>query len=237
MIIEICANSFASAKAAQDAGAHRVELCTQLSVGGLTPSYGCIEKAVKELDIAVHVLVRPRAGNFNYTHQELDIIKRDIAFCHSIGCAGVVSGALNSHNQVDVQATKEFVEASRNIEFTFHRAFDMAQGPYKALQDLETLGVTRILSSGQMPKAIDGIQLLKKLKNKTKILQIMPGSGINKTNILSFKEAGFEMVHFSALKNPPTETTNPRVSFSNGREGSSDKQTIAEIIALVAQHS
>ena len=237
MIIEICANSFASAKAAQDAGAHRVELCTQLSVGGLTPSYGCIEKAVKELDIAVHVLVRPRAGNFNYTHQELDIIKRDIDFCHSIGCAGVVSGALNSHNQVDVQATKEFVEASRNIEFTFHRAFDMAQGPYKALQDLETLGVTRILSSGQMPKAIDGIQLLKKLKNKTKILQIMPGSGINKTNILSFKEAGFEMVHFSALKNLPTDTTNPRVSFSQGREGSSDKQTIAEIIALVAQHS
>ena len=77
----------------------------------------------------------------------------------------------------------------------------------------------------------------KQLKNKTKILQIMPGSGINKTNILSFKEAGFEMVHFSALKNLPTETTNLRVSFSNGREGSSDKQTIAEIIALVAQHS
>ena len=237
MIIEICANSFASAKAAQDAGAHRVELCTQLSVGGLTPSYGCIEKVVKELDIAVHVLVRPRAGNFNYTHQELDIIKRDIAFCHSIGCAGVVSGALNSHNQVDIQATKELVEASKNVEFTFHRAFDMAQDPYKALQDLENLGVTRILSSGQMPKAIDGIQLLKKLKNKTKILQIMPGSGINKTNILSFKEAGFDMVHFSALKNLPTETTNPGVSFSQGMEGSSDKQTIAEIIALVAQHS
>ena len=107
----------------------------------------------------------------------------------------------------------------------------------KALQDLETLGVTRILSSGQMPKAIDGIQLLKKLKNKTQTLQIMPGSGINKTNILLFKEAGFEMVHFSALKNAPTETTNLRVSFSQGREGSSDKQTIAEIIALVAQHS
>ena len=237
MIIEICANSFASAKAAQDAGAHRVELCTQLSVGGLTPSYGCIEKVVKELDIAVHVLVRPRAGNFNYTHQELDIIKRDIAFCHSIGCAGVVSGALNSHNQVDIQATKELVEASKNVEFTFHRAFDMAQDPYKALQDLENLGVTRILSSGQMRKAIDGIQLLKKLKNKTKILQIMPGSGINKTNILSFKEAGFDMVHFSALKNLPTETTNPGVSFSQGMEGSSDKQTIAEIIALVAQQS
>jgi copper homeostasis protein len=113
----------------------------------------------------------------------------------------------------------------------------MTQDPYKALQDLETLGVTRILSSGQMPKAIDGIQLLKKLKNKAQTLQIMPGSGINKTNILSFKEAGFEMVHFSALKNAPTETTNLRVSFSQGREGSSDKQTIAEIIALVAQHS
>jgi copper homeostasis protein len=183
------------------------------------------------------VLVRPRAGNFNYTHQELDIIKRDIAFCHSIGCAGVVSGALNSYNQIDIQATQELVEASKNLEFTFHRAFDVAVDPYKALEDLKAIGVTRVLSSGQMPKAIDGIQLLKKLKNKTKILQIMPGSGINKTNILSFKEAGFDMVHFSALKNLPTETTNPGVSFSQGMEGSSDKQTIAEIIALVAQHS
>lgn len=237
MIIEICANSFASAKAAQDAGAHRVELCTQLSVGGLTPSYGCIEKVVKELEIAVHVLIRPRAGNFNYTHQELDIIKRDIDFCQSIGCKGIVSGVLNSYNQVDMQATKELVEASKNVEFTFHRAFDMTQDPYKALQDLETLGVTRVLSSGQKPKAIDGIQLLKKLKNKTRILQIMPGSGINKTNIISFKEAGFDMVHFSALKNAPIKTTNPGVSFSKGSEGRSDQQTIAEIIALIAQHS
>ena len=164
MIIEICANSFASAKAAQDAGAHRIELCTQLSVGGLTPSYGCIEKVVKELDIAVHVLIRPRAGNFNYTHQELDIIKRDISFCQSIGCQGVVSGVLDSYNQVNIQSTRELVEASKNIEFTFHRAFDVVIDPYKTLVDLEAVGVTRILSSGQKSKAIDGIQLLKELK-------------------------------------------------------------------------
>lgn len=237
MIIEICANSFASAKAAQEAGAHRVELCTQLSVGGLTPSYGCIEKVVKELDIAVHVLVRPRAGNFSYTHQELDIIKRDIAFCQSIGCQGVVAGVLDSYNQVNIQATRELVEASKNIEFTFHRAFDVVVDPYKALVDLEAIGVTRVLSSGQKPKAIDGIQLLKQLKNTAKKLQIMPGSGINKTNVILFKEAGFQMVHFSALKNTPAIPGEAAVLFSQGVEGFSDQQTIAEIIALIAQHS
>ena len=233
MIIEICANSFASAKAAQDAGAHRIELCTQLSVGGLTPSYGCIEKVVKELDIAVHVLIRPRAGNFNYTHQELDIIKRDISFCQSIGCQGVVAGVLDSYNQVNIQATRELVEASKNIEFTFHRAFDVVIDPYKTLVDLEAVGVTRILSSGQKSKAIDGIQLLKGLKNKSSTLQIMPGSGINKTNVLSFKKAGFEMIHFSALKNTPVVTSTTAVNFSQGAEGSSDLQSIADIIALV----
>lgn len=236
MIIEICANSFASAKAAQQAGAHRVELCTQLSVGGLTPSYGCIEKVVKELDIAVHVLIRPRAGNFTYTHQELDIIKRDIVFCNSIGCQGVVCGVLNNHNQIDLQATQELIETSKNMEFTFHRAFDVVVNPYKALVDLEALGVTRMLSSGQQQKAIDGIQLLKELKNKAQTLQIMPGSGIDTTNVMSFKEAGFEMVHFSALINTPTVDSPLAVSFSQGSEGVSDKQTIETIIALLEPH-
>ena len=235
MIIEICANSFASAKAAQDAGAHRVELCTQLSVGGLTPSYGCIEKAVKELDIEVHVLIRPRAGNFKYTHQELDIIKRDIVFCNSIGCEGVVSGVLNNHNQIDIQATQELIETSKNMEFTFHRAFDIIVNPYKALEELKALGVTRILSSGQKQKAIDGIQLLKKLKNKAQTLQIMPGSGIDKFNIMSFKEAGFETVHFSALKHTPKVLSPLAVNFSQRGEGVSDKKTIETIIALVEQ--
>ena len=236
MIIEICANSFASAKAAQQAGAHRIELCTQLSVGGLTPSYGCIEKAVQELDIAVHVLIRPRAGNFTYTHQELDIIKRDIVFCNSIGCQGVVCGVLNNHNQIDLQATQELIETSKNMEFTFHRAFDVVVNPYKALVDLEALGVTRMLSSGQQQKAIDGIQLLKELKNKAQTLQIMPGSGIDATNIMSFKEAGFEMVHFSALINTPRVESPLAVTFSQGSEGVSDKQTIETIIALLEPH-
>ena len=235
MIIEICANSFASAKAAQQAGAHRVELCTQLSVGGLTPSYGCIEKAVQELDIAVHVLIRPRAGNFTYTHQELDIIKRDIVFCNSIGCQGVVCGVLNNHNQIDLQVTQELIAASKNMEFTFHRAFDVVVNPYKALEDLEALGVTRILSSGQQQKAIDGIQLLKELKNKAQTLQIMPGSSIDTTNVMSFKEAGFEMVHFSALKNTPRVESPLAVNVSQGSEGVSDKQTIETIIALLEQ--
>jgi copper homeostasis protein len=147
----------------------------------------------------------------------------------------VVCGVLNNHNQIDLQATQELIETSKNMEFTFHRAFDVVVNPYKALEDLEALGVTRILSSGQQQKAIDGIQLLKELKNKAQTLQIMPGSGIDTTNVMSFKEAGFEMVHFSALINTPTVDSPLAVTFSQGSEGVSDKQTIETIIALLEQ--
>jgi copper homeostasis protein len=145
----------------------------------------------------------------------------------------VVCGVLNPHNQVDLQATNALVDASTDLEFTFHRAFDVVVDPFKAFEDLEAVGVTRILSSGQKPNAIDGIQLLKELKNKSSTVQIMPGSGINKTNVVLFKQSGFEMIHFSALKNTPVVVNTTPVNFSQGVEGSSDLQSIAEIIALV----
>lgn len=230
MIIEICANSFASAQAAQAAGAHRIELCTQLSVGGLTPSYGCIEKVLKELDIDVHVLIRPRAGDFIYTNQELDIMKRDIAYCVKIGCAGIVSGALNAQNALNLQATQELITASAGLEFTFHRAFDVVGDPIKTLASLQNLGVTRVLSSGQHVKAIDGIEVLKKLKSSTGNIQIMPGGGIDITNARVFKKAGFKMIHFSAISKVISAKSTTAVSFIEGTEGTSNQYVISEII-------
>ena len=155
MKIEICANSFESAKNAQEAGVDRIELCAELSVGGLTPSHGLIEKVCTDLSIPVHVLIRPQSGNFCYSEDELDLMIRDIGFCKKMGCSGVVSGVLTSENKIDLSATKRLINASKGMNFTFHRAFDWCENPISELKNLEQIGVHRILSSGQKPNAIE----------------------------------------------------------------------------------
>jgi copper homeostasis protein len=233
MIVEICANSFESARIARECGANRIELCTELSVGGLTPSHGLIEKVVAQLDIPVHVLIRPRSGNFVYSEAEVDVMLRDIALCKELGCAGIVSGVLTSENTIDKNATRVLVDASEGMEFTFHRAFDLTTGT-EYLDTLLELGVTRLLSSGLKPTAIEGIEFLKKLKaiSEGKI-QIMPGSGINSTNALEFKKAGFEMIHFSAIKKQLKSNTES-LAFGSENIGTSDPKEILKIIELLS---
>lgn len=199
MTLEICANSFQSAKNAQDAGAHRIELCSELSVGGITPSYGLINKVVEELHIETFVLIRPRNGNFTYSKEEFEIIKQDIQICKNLGCAGIVSGVLNEDNTLDEGRTKELIELSKPLTFTFHRAFDCVPNPIKTLEQLINLGVDRILTSGQEPSAEKGLELLLKLKTiAAEKISILPGGGITPKNALLFKEAGFTEIHASA---------------------------------------
>lgn len=214
MILEICANSFESALAAQQAGADRVELCTELAVGGLTPSFGLLEKVLVELTIPVHVLIRPRSGNFTYSEAEVDIMLRDIETCKELGCDGVVSGALENNFKIDIEITQQLREASGAMEFTFHRAFDWCPEPQLAIDLLQKNGVTRILSSGQQPTAFKGIKLLKELNDLANgQIQIMPGGGVTLDNCLQFKKAGFEMLHLSATKKVQTLKTQPNVTM------------------------
>ncbi|HBC04285.1 MAG TPA: copper homeostasis protein CutC [Aequorivita sp.] len=241
MIIEICANSFESAQAAQLAGADRIELCTELSVGGLTPSHGLIEKVVSELNIQTHVLIRPRSGNFTYSKEEVDVMLRDIAFCKKLGCAGIVSGFLTSENKIDTKKTQQLIEASDGMEFTFHRAFDWVVNPLEELQKLIDLKVNRLLSSGQNPTAIEGISLLKELQKLTKDkIEIMPGGGINLENALKFKEANFKSIHFSAttkkqvLQQKPNVSMHSEAFFEEGIVATSNKETIQKIKQLLA---
>jgi copper homeostasis protein len=240
MQIEICANSFESAKAAQLAGANRIELCTELSVGGLTPSHGLIEKVVSELNIPAHVLIRPRSGNFTYSSSEFDVMLRDIAFCKELGCEGIVSGFLSSENKIDFEKTKQLIAASEGMEFTFHRAFDWVENPLEELQNLIELKVNRLLSSGQKPSAIEGISLLKELQNFSKDnLEIMPGGGINVENALKFKEAGFKSIHLSATNKKQMLPQKPKVSmhsdafFEEGIVATSDIEKIKRILQLL----
>jgi copper homeostasis protein len=233
MIIEICANSFESAYAAQKGGANRIELCTNLSVGGLTPSRELINKIRTELAISTHVLIRPRGGDFVYSTEEFQTMLDDIKYCKAMGCAGVVSGVLTTNGDINFERNQQLIKASEGMEFTFHRAFDVSRDPLQALEDLKLLGLTRLLSSGQEAKAIDGIELLKELKRRSEDkIQIMPGSGINKENALAFKNANFDSIHFSAIQksNLPQSTS----FFETGVEGTSDLKLIREMISLLA---
>lgn len=199
MLLEICASSYQSAVNAQLAGAHRIELCSELALGGTTPSYGLIKNVLDKLTIPVNVLIRPRSGNFTYSEEEFAIMKTDIQLCKDLGCNGIVSGILNPDNTVDVFRTKELIELAKPLEFTFHRAFDWIENSFEALEQLKEIGVTRILTSGTKITAEEGIGHLLTLKEKaSNTIILLPGGGINNENATLFKELGFEEIHCSA---------------------------------------
>ena len=231
MLVEVCANSLESALNAEKAGADRIELCSELAVGGITSSYGLIKAVSEKISIPVRVLIRPRSGNFTYSDPEFDTLKNDIKICKDLGVAGIVSGVLNKDNTIDVERTKELVELSKPMKFIFHRAFDVVPNPRKALQELIDLGIHRVLTSGQQLKAIDGIDLLKELKNlgESKI-QILVGSGVNVENAKVFKTAGFSEIHASASRVIDAETS---VFFGNTPQTVSDVETIRAILKVL----
>lgn len=201
ILLEICANSYQSAKNAEKAGAKRIELCSELSVGGITPSYGLLKEVLDNLSLEVFVLIRPRGGNFTYSNAEFEIIRKDIQICKELGCHGIVSGVLNNDNTIDIERTKELVEISKPLPFTFHRAFDCVPNPKESLEQLINLGVERVLTSGQESSAEKGIDLLEELhKTADNNIIILAGGGINAKNATKFKEIGLREIHASASK-------------------------------------
>ena len=196
MIIEVCAESYEYAVKAEKAGADRVELCKDLYLDGLTPDYESAKRTIDSLNIPVFILIRPRKGDFIYSDEEFGLMKQDIVKFKEMGCKGIVSGVLNDDNSIDIERTKELVELSRPLEFTFHRAFDLVSDPFEEIENLIEIGVTRILTSGQKHKAIEGLELLEEFKNisKNRIL-IMPGSGISNMNFMRFNS--FNEIHGS----------------------------------------
>lgn len=198
MKLEICANSFESALAAQEGGAHRIELCQELSLGGITPSHGLMKKVVQELEIPVFVLIRPRSGDFTYSDSEYDVMLRDVAYAKELGVKGIVSGVLYPDLTIDVERTQHLIKMSGNLPFTFHRAFDWTPDPAIALEILVTLGVQRVLTSGQAQDVVTGFEMLQSLLLKAaNRIEILPGGGISIKNVTRFKEAGFNEVHGS----------------------------------------
>jgi copper homeostasis protein len=200
MKLEIIGFNIESCIAAQQAGAHRIELCDNPSEGGTTPSYGFIKVAREKLSIELFVMIRPRGGDFLYSDDEFEIMKADIKICKELGCDGIVIGVLNKDGSIDKKRCQELVVLAYPLGVTFHRAFDRTNDPLKALEDIIEIGCERILTSGLQPKAADGTQIIKELiaQADDRII-IMPGSGVTAENIISLAEnTGAVEFHSSA---------------------------------------
>jgi copper homeostasis protein len=182
--LEICADSVESAIIAQQSGADRIELCDNLAEGGTTPGPGKIFSARSNLDIALHVIIRPRGSDFLYSDNEFDIMRRDIELCGEAGVNGVVLGILRKDGSIDSERTARLVELADPMPVTFHRAFDMCVDPVKGLEDIISTGASCLLTSGQKNRAIEGVGLLASLVELAgERIIVMPGSGINENNI------------------------------------------------------
>ncbi|WP_294066639.1 copper homeostasis protein CutC [uncultured Fusobacterium sp.] len=166
MIKEACVESLIDAIEAEKRGAHRIELCDNLSQGGTTPSYGTIKLALSTLKIPVFPIIRPRGGDFYYTPAEIEVIKEDIKICKSLGAKGVVLGILTADKKIDFKTLAEFMELAKPMEVTFHKAIDELEDPTLVIDDLINLGVKRILSSGTKPTALEGKDMLNKMIEK-----------------------------------------------------------------------
>jgi copper homeostasis protein len=215
MLVEVCCNSIESALNAQKAGADRIELCSELAVGGITPSYGFLKAVSEKISIPVRVLIRPRSGDFTFSENEFEIMKSNIKLCVEMGFEGVVSGVLYNDFSLDRKRTVELIVAAENLKFTFHRAFDWVLNPKDCMEELANLGVDTILSSGQQKSALDGIDLLSKLQQETAKVTVMPGSGIDSGNVHMFKERGFKAIHLSGVKMQQNLQVDPKVPMNS----------------------
>ena len=200
--LEVIAFDIQSCQLAADNGADRIELCANPHEGGTTPSYGMMKAARKSTQIQVFPIIRPRGGDFLYNAAEFEAMKDDIKAALDIGCEGVVIGMLNEDGSVDVERCQELVELANGMDVTFHRAFDRVNDALKSLEQIIAIGCKRILSSGLMPTAIEGIPMLKTLVSQADgRIKIMPGSGVRSENIIQLaEETGAICFHSSARK-------------------------------------
>lgn len=202
MIFEICVDSVEGMQAARAAGAARAELCASLLEGGITPSRGMIRQSRAVSGIKLHVIIRPRGGDFLFSDAEFDAMASDIETAKAEGADGVVIGQLTADGLVDVARTRELVTLARPMAVTFHRAFDMTPDPFAALETLVDLGIDRILTSGQESSALEGLPLIAELvKRAGDRITIMAGGGITPRNVDRVVAAARpKEIHFAALQ-------------------------------------
>lgn len=236
--LEICANSYTSALAAQNGGADRVELCDNMAEGGTTPSYAQIALCKRNLTIKIFPIIRPRGGDFYYSDIEFELMKIDIVNCKSLGCDGVVTGILTADGAIDIERTKALIEFARPMEVSFHRAFDMCKNMPVALEAIIGLGCERVLTSGGAETAESGIEMIAKLvKQAAGRISIMPGAGVNPANIAAIENrTGAKEFHTTAKT-----TIQTKMNYKNNvaKVGNIDEyafmQTDSEIVSTLVE--
>lgn len=201
MKTEVCIESYKEAIVAQKYGINRIELCSALDIGGITPSIGLIEKCAAEIE--THVMIRPRGGNFVYSTHELKVMLRDVELAGKAGVKGVVIGALTTNNLLDRNPIIRLAEVARdyNLETTFHRAFDLAKDSNELIEQLIELKFNRILTSGCTTTVNDGMLCIAHLiKQSARRLEVMAGSGVTNLNALQLRNLNVDAIHFSIRK-------------------------------------
>lgn len=199
-LLECCVDSVQSALLAEQGGADRLELCSNLVIGGTTPSLSLYEEIRKRSDIRIHVLIRPRFGDFLYSQEELAVIAGDIRRFRQASAQGVVIGCLTPDGELDMENMRVLMDAAQDMSVTLHRAFDMCRDPFRALEQARELGVNTILTSGQAQSCLEGVSLLEELAQKAgPDLTILAGAGIHadavrlllqKTSLTAFHMSG-----------------------------------------------
>ncbi len=245
LVLEICVESVEHAVAAERGGAHRIELCTDLSSGGITPSAALMQTARRQVRIPIHVLIRPRAGNFYYSDHELEIMRNDIRAAKQFGMDGVVLGILHENARIDIERTKALVELAYPLSVTFHRAFDASHSLETSLEEVIQTGASRILTSAGQPRATDGLQTLARLVQAARErISVMPCGGINSDNVLQIvRTTSAREVHSSAGASNPNTAGNGGDLYqaSNeacfGLQSGLFEQKVAKLVSLLGDVS
>ena len=232
LLIEVCVDSVDSALAAERGGAQRVELCSDLLEGGITPSLGVLETVRSRISIALHSIIRPRSGDFCYSDNEFEIMCRDIEFAKRAGADGVALGILDLAGRVDIERTRQLVELARPLSVTFHRAFDMSADLNRSLEDLSQTGADRILTSGGQADCAQGVETISNLvKSARGRITIMAGGGITSANVAHIIERSHvSEVHVglgTPVKSPVLHRT-PRVFLGKAHGGEYERTEVLE---------
>ena len=232
ILVEICCGSIDDAIEAERGGADRVELCSALFLGGLTPSIGTIQEAKARLKIPVMVMVRPRGGGFCYTAAEFASMERDVEAAVAAGADGIVFGILSSDGKIDVDRCKKLRQLVGNRQSVFHRAFDVTPDAFAAVEQLVEMGITRILTSGQKDTVPEGMDLIRALMERAgNRIEILPGGGIRPYQVKDvIARTGCRQVHLTAWKSAVDASThgNRAVTFGGALYPPEDRYEVTD---------
>ncbi|MEQ8304835.1 MAG: copper homeostasis protein CutC [Cyclobacteriaceae bacterium] len=224
MICEVVVYNIESALRAQEGGADRLELCDNPAEGGTTPSHAMIEQTRQNISIDLFIMLRPRGGDFLYSNYEYHIMKRDLFQCQKLSVDGVVFGMLTAEGRIDKKRSEELIKIARPLKVTCHRAFDMSRDPLEALEDCIEVGFDRILTSGQKPKALGGVDLIAQLVQRADgRIRIMAGSGVNEETVQQVvSNSRVPEIHFSAtaFRDSKMQYRNEHIAAMGEEQGS-----------------